>query len=317
MAIIGLVLGIGLGAFTSLDLGDRAAVSEVQSLLRGANNWAVARQASARVRIDPVQGTLVAEGLHPVGTWQFEELPLSGAFDLGGATEGGELDAAGWQGKALSFLRGGPRARVVVPVQRDSAWDLSEGFSVRIRVRREAASGGQVLAIGDALRLEVDDGGRVIAEIRTTMIDELGIERDGGQNRLRTPPGVVPRGEWVELVVDYDRRNLRILADGMLAASLEQTAAVVDLQGSLEFGGGGRPFPGSIDSCLVSVVGAEDRVVLPEGVLLPPDSPKEVRFAPGGGLDRTLHSEPVPLRLLSVDGRERVIHVSLYGTVQQ
>ena len=62
MTLIAVVLGVGLGALATLDLGARASVGVVQRMLRQADNWAVARRAPARVRIDPARGVIRAEG---------------------------------------------------------------------------------------------------------------------------------------------------------------------------------------------------------------------------------------------------------------
>src|SRR5215207_669808 len=67
--LIALLLGVGFGALARIDLGERVALSQVHNVLRSAHNWAIARSAPARVRIDPAAGTVRAEGLAILGTW--------------------------------------------------------------------------------------------------------------------------------------------------------------------------------------------------------------------------------------------------------
>ena len=47
-----------------------------------------------------------------------------------------------------------------------------------------------------------------------------------------------------------------------------------------------------------------------------PGIPSEVAFAPGGGLDRSLHLAPVRIPLAFDDGTLRTVTVNLYGTVE-
>ena len=55
---------------------------------------------------------------------------------------------------------------------------------------------------------------------------------------------------------------------------------------------------------------------LPKNVHFAQGTPTEIRFAPGGGLDRTRHREPVTFALEYEDGRTEPVHVNLYGTVE-
>jgi prepilin-type N-terminal cleavage/methylation domain-containing protein len=89
MSLIALLLGLGLGVFSNLDMGDRVAVSSVHNVIRSAHNTSVAMLAPTRVRIDAKARTLRAEGLQIVGTWHLEGEPLVGAFGLDRTTRRG------------------------------------------------------------------------------------------------------------------------------------------------------------------------------------------------------------------------------------
>ena len=67
MMLVALILGVGLGALAGIDTGSGPAVALVNSSLRSANNWAVARRAPARVTFDAAANTIYAEGLAVIG----------------------------------------------------------------------------------------------------------------------------------------------------------------------------------------------------------------------------------------------------------
>ena len=105
-----------------------------------------------------------------------------------------------------------------------------------------------------------------------------------------------------------------ITADVQVGETYE--GRVMKLQGGMDLGGSSDPFPGSIDNLVISAVGAEETFELPEGIELSPDCPKQVHFAPGGGLERRIHREPVRIPLFFLDGREDFVQINLYGTVE-
>jgi hypothetical protein len=55
---------------------------------------------------------------------------------------------------------------------------------------------------------------------------------------------------------------------------------------------------------------------LPQGARLDPAGPSLVRFAPGGMLDRSIHQEPVRIRILKDDAPEEVVVVQMSGAVE-
>jgi len=316
MGLIALLLGIGLGAVASLDLGAHAAVGLVQNTLRQANNWAVARRAPARVRIDPAQGTIRAEGLDVIGTWHFEKMPPRGAFGLDGNVFGAELVDDGYIGKALTF-RGMPAgARYEVDVRDDPAYNLTTGFQVHCALRPEKVAQGLVLRLGDALGIDVTSGLGLRAFFGAQRYDELGNPRPASKPSLSTPDGVLRPDRWNRVIVSYDRSELIVLVEGIVVARLPEEADVIAVDGPLVLGGGSRPWAGSIDSLVISAVGEEDAVQLPEGSSFAADSPREIAFAAGGGLDRSIHAEPVALYVELGSGERIKVQVNLFGTVE-
>jgi len=325
MALLAVILGIGLGAFSRLDLGDRVAVALVQDALRSAENFAVGRGAPARVRIDPATGAIRSEGMQVVGTFHFEELPVRGAFEIEGANSGGRLVEDGFQGRALSFVGEPSRSKVEIPVQDDTAWILRDGFTLRVALRPHTAGsagsagsahGGPVLALGESAGLETTESGAVRAWIAAETQDESHEPRRGGRIPVETLPLALQDDRWSVVEVQYDRRKLRLFVDGVLAAQVEEVAPVWKLDGPLVISPATQPWSGAVDSLVVACVAAREEVRLPGGVAFAAGTPTEVVFAPGGGLDRSIHREPVRLALDFDDGRKASVLVNLYGTVE-
>lgn len=316
VSLAALVLGMGLGSIASLDLGARSAAGEVQGALRSASNWAVARRAPARVRIERAARRLTIEGQQVIGTWHFESDPPRGAFGLDGELAGAALVDDGFLGRALSFAGRGPNARYQVSVHRSPSFDLGRGFRVQLALRPEEAAPGRVLQIGDVIGIEVGRGLGLDAWFAAVRPDESGAMVGAGKARARSVEGVLRVGEWNRVSVDYDRRALRIEVEGVRVGEVEESAQVAPLAAPLVLGGGDRPWQGAVDSLVVSAVTAEQALELPETTSFSADTPEWIAFAAGGGLDRTLHREPLRFAIEFLDGRRVPILVSLYGGVE-
>ena len=316
MALLALVLGVGLGSIASLDLGRGTAATLVESTLRATGNWAAARRAPARVTIDRENGRLSAEGLSVVGTWQFESLPVRGAFDLLGEAVDVELTDDGFLGRALRLTGAPDDARLEVQVQDDPAYDFREGFRLQVALRPEAGPGGRILRVGDAIAVDGTASGGLVVAFQAQRVDETGRRVPAGLAKLSIDDGALPLGRWSRLLVSYDRRTLSVFVEGVLVGQLSETAEVAPVKNPLVIGGGRIIWSGSVDSLVISAVAVEDQAELPEGTTFGAGTPREIVFAPGGGLDRTVHREPVLVPLVFRDGTTRAIRVNLYGTVE-
>ena len=318
MGLIAMVLGAGLGAFASLDPGQRAAVGIVQDLLRTAHNTAVARRAPARVRIDPATGEMVAEGMLVVGTWHFEDETLSGGDELCGVAVGADevLSEDGWIGRGLDFSSSPRGAGVEVAVQDDPAFDPRLGFAIDLAVRPSGTGAARLLDLGGAVQIEIGSGGSLRASFRRRVADEFGRTVAGGRLAAETPAGSVRPGRWSRLSVQYDRRALRLAVDGVPLATAFAEEQVAALEGPLWIGGGSTPFLGTIDELVVAVVSGEAQGALPSSVRFAEGAPRTIQFAPGGALDPARHREPVRVGIELGDGTVRTVLVSRYGTVE-
>lgn len=319
MSLLSLVMGAGVGMLASLDPGAKAAVGVARNLIRSARNSAVARTAPARVRIDRAHGLLVAEALAVVGTWHFEKGSLAGALGLDGGVFGAEEGTwvgPGYMGEGAVLAQLPPDAGLHFPVQEDPAYDLSDGFAVELAVRRDAVGSARLLSVGRSVLVEAPGDGSLAAYFVPRLEDEMGSPVPGGKVWVRSAPGVLPLGRWARVRLDYDRRRLRAVVDGVVVAAVEEDAPVWPVEDPLILGGGQAAFPGALDCLVISAVSGTERTSLPAGVQLASDAPPQVAFAPGGALDREVHPSPVELGFEYDDGRREVVRVSLYGTVE-
>lgn len=316
IGLIALIMGIGLGAIMRLDTGDRIALPQVQNTLRAARNWAVARNAPARVRLDKVNGTLRAEGLQVLGTWRFESETLDGAFGIDGVLLGGHLDDHGFHGKALSFSGERSPAKVEFPIHLDPASVLHEGFRVACAVRIDPDGGGALLAIDESVGIDVAENGAVTAWFAPEFQNELGERARGGKVSVTSAPGLVRVGRWAEIEVAYDRRELALDVDRVRAVIYREDAPVWNAEGPLVVSPGRQAFAGAIDDLVFATAQAGETVQLPPKIALAKTTPAEIRFVAGGALDRELHKEPIVLTLEHDDGRTQSVRVNFLGTVE-
>lgn len=317
MGLMAVMLGFGVGVIASLDIGTYGASSLVRSALRSAKSWAMSRQAPARVRLDPATGRVAAEGLAVVGTWHFEDNPPKAAFGLDGELIDAELVEQGFVGRALQLredVRGGS---YVSPVQTDPAFDLAGGFHIQVALRPEGTRRARVLQLGQAVKLEVTRGLGLIVTVGTQRYDEeTGREVGAGNAVLTTPEAVLEPDRWNRVLIAYDRTRFAASVEGVEVAHLDEEGEVLPVKSPMIVGGGERPWTGKVDSLVISAVGAQEEVFLPRGVALAADSPREIVFDAGGGLDRGVHAGPVVLSVEFEDGRTEEIRVNMYGTVE-
>lgn len=314
MGLMAMLLGVGVGMLTSLDLGQRAAVGSVQNAIRAARNSALARNAPARVKIDLANSLLESESLAVIGTWHFESERLEGAFGLDGVLRGGVIIDDGFVGKALSFA--GRKAFAEVPVHQDPSFDLALGFAIDCAVRVDEDGGGRLLRIGHSVGVDVTGAREVKAWFVPEVRDSTGALTRGGKLTAESAPNALAKSRWARLHVDYDRRRLLVAIDGIEVARLEANANVWRVEDPLSLSDESSSFPGTLDNLVISAVAASDVLQLPETVRFAAGSATEISFDAGGNLDRERHTAPAKVELEYQDGVRAVVRVGIYGTVE-
>jgi len=313
MLLISILMGAGVGMLAGFHPAQGAASGMLRNLLRSAQSSAAATQSPTVVVIDKQAGVIRVDSLRTVGTWHFEGRRLQGAFGIDGVASADVFTEAGFIGDALSLKTVGKRG-AKIEIFNKSGFDLGDGFLVRCALRRDESGGGQVLDIGAALVLEVNQAGEIRARFSTR---GDGVNENGRSARvsLTSPPGMLSPERWTRIAIRYDRRNFQIEVEGVVVASYAEGARVQPIEGALVLGGGGRSFPGSLDNLVISAQELGAEVLLPEGSSIAA-APDAIHFQAGGGLDRKLHPEPASIELLLEDGSRDFFSVGVYGTAE-
>lgn len=319
MGLIGVIGGIGLGLFASFDPGRRAALGLVQNVLRQAQQSAVARRAPAVVRIDAVNGTLVAEALEVAGTWHFETPALEGGRGIDATPldfPGDFLTTDGYTGSALDFARGTRRSRVLVELADDPLLDPRRGFSLEVALRPAALSAAKIIDVGTVVQLSVRADGGLDGRIVPRRLDDVGREVAGPAVVVRSGPGALQVGRWTRVTIAYDRRELTLSADGVPLVSRGEERDLWNLSGPLLLGDVQQGWQGALDQLVLATVWASEEYTLPPSVRFDARTPKLVRFLAGGSLDPALHAGAVEFGLDFDDGGKDEVVVNLFGTVE-
>jgi len=328
MAVMGVVLGLGLGAFTALRAPDDYALSVVRSTLRAASNQALTRGARTRVVLvregEAEESALVPQVLFTAGTWHFESEALDGAFGVGGTTTNGRIADDGYIGRALSLGLPGSEARF--DVERDPAFDPAEGFVIELAVRasENEEPSGHVLDLGRVVGLDLMPDGAVRGWFAPLFPGGTAPNGDAAINSflfVETPPGVVRPGRWARLRLAYDRQSLSIDVDGRPYERLATDLPVRPVAGLLRLSNAERQgFRGDVDKLVTAFYSSAEAVPLPEDVSFPANAPGEIVFDASGGLDAGAHvtDVEVPVRFLDTNdsSHEARVLVNLQGTVQ-
>jgi|FLOH01.1.fsa_nt_gi prepilin-type N-terminal cleavage/methylation domain-containing protein len=327
MMILSIVLGLGVGALSGLEVPSGQTVGLVRSALRAAATQAVSHEATCSVAFHREQGIMYPAELRVVGTWHFEDSSLVGAFGLNGLGTGVRVIDEGFIGKALSFAQSGSQA--LFAIEQDPAFDLSEGFVVEIAVKDPEGKGGRVLHIGHMVGIDLTPEGAVRGWFAPDFSESslLGsvpskVLTDSSANRathlfVETESGAVFPDEWVRLRLEYDRSKLSLSIDGAPMSVLECEAPVRELVGVLGLSTTDRDgFRGEVDKLVVAAVSALEPIQLDDGAIFQSKTPKRVVFHGGGGLDPTVHSGPVEVGVEFVDGTTKTITVGILGTVE-
>jgi len=317
MFLLAMIVGGGLGFFSSLDFGKRQAAGLVRNVLRSAQNTAIASAAPARVRIDKVRNALWAESLATVGTYHFEDQSILG-FGPAGTAEPEHFDRRGFVGSCFRPA-GQLRAKAEIPLERDPACDFTHGFALECALFRETENGGRVFWLGASeaptLALDLSKAGALRARMRTR-VGNADSDQPGGSVILQSEPDLVPVGRWVKVRMRYDRARFELLLDGALVDSVEEEGFVWRVDAPLVLSDAALPFPGRIDNLVIAAMVVGDPSMLPESVRFAPDVPLVVQFAASGGIDRERHRDPPRIALDFKDGSRETVTVGLYGTVE-
>lgn len=297
MTIVGIVFGLGLGAVSTMDPGRGADTDLVRGALRSARASAVAERhpAALEVLIDPEtqRPSLRVRRMRTLGTWHFERPDGRGTSGLNAEPiKGARQVDDGYLGRALGLFGRARDARAEIALHTLSRFDVRDGFSFDLFVRREGDAGGTILRLGrnePICGLEATDRGGLLAWVAPLYEDSSGREVPGGREDLRLPEGSVVAGRWTRLTFMYDGAHLRLLVDGFLAGAVACRGPLHRLEEPLVLGGEPAPFPGTLDNLVMRGVDVSDPLPLSESAVWPEDVPRVIQFDADGSLDPLVH----------------------------
>ncbi|MFP4055729.1 MAG: LamG-like jellyroll fold domain-containing protein [Candidatus Brocadiia bacterium] len=346
MGLIVLLLLVGVGLYYRINRGFalRAAVSGIESALRGARAFAVHERGRTVVVLEPEpQGAfdppverIYALGKRTVSYWhfeseQFEGTTLAGALGQEGTLEGGATHAPGKIGDAL--LLDGSSAHV--SVQSPYLDQIREGVTAEAYVRPDPLdlSAGAVLPVASK---RADGGSQAFAlALRYSPSDtqdlfrlEGSVTTENGAIQDHTA-AVVHAGRWTHVGLAYDREGPGIVltVDGReleLAAGATGSGRLVPNTAPLRIGRDGADhFQGRIDELKVAALVAGEVYEFPKNTEVRVDTGTVDGLRPGvyfddqGKLDPRAHGRIVRFRVESrTDQLRRVVQVNWLGGVE-
>ncbi len=318
LSVMGILLGIGVGAFRRSIPRREIARNQLLDALRRARLFAVAEQSPATVHlVEPLeQGdwpriTTVGEIL--VGNWHLEGDDSTG-FPGPWVADNGQVLERGLLGKAV-HLSGELPSRIDLFTY--SSFDSVHGFAAEMFVQLDDLRERLLLSKGRSFQWSVSDEGFLKLRVTVKMPSKEDPARlEEAFQELRTESAVAPAGRWTKVKAVFDGMSLSMSCDDAAVAELYLPAAgslVIDPQADLVIGGLKHAFGGAVDEVRYGVFVAETSEAL-VGMRLA-GTLSMVRFAAGGGLDPLFHSGPANLGLETEEGAPLWVSVGLLGDV--
>lgn len=313
LAILGTLLGIGVGVFRGLVAPDRVAASQVQDALFAAQLMAQREQAPAVVVVDPESSLVVARGLRAVGNWHFED-DLGTGWPVAATHEPEHLDPLGSLGYGLSLRDDGVLTISGLP----STADAPLGFAIDVELwpARDPRP-MTLLARKGVWDLTLDRNDRLVVTLLLARDDssepeEVAIVVD---EPIRWPH------RFVRLAVQFDGTTLSATLDGARLGDDTRFPAprrlVVPAAGApLYSGNGPTAYVGRLDELrLLSVVEAEARELPVEVELI--GERRELHLDPRGRLDPAHHEQAVTIGLRHGDPPRRTdVEFGRWGAIR-
>ncbi|MEQ8762688.1 MAG: LamG-like jellyroll fold domain-containing protein [Planctomycetota bacterium] len=316
MAMIALLLGVGVGAVTSLDLGKTTALSQIKNTVRATRTFAIAESVPSLIVLEPSADPqrVFGVGLKTVGNWQFEDDVTTGAFERHGTLAGAVIDDDGKIGRCVRVGGNG-----VVLCGSPPAFDAVDGVGIEAWIRPDSISGGVIAAKGEAYSFELGAEGELAARIKLVKA------RRGGQiistsdiEAISEGPAIAP-GRWSKVSMIYDRFRLRLFVDGREVASVAEQEGLEmapEPEAPFTVGGEAGSMVGRIDAVRLALAVRGDDGPIPQSVTLLGND-RQVHLDARGNLDPEFHTEPVDIDLRLKTGAMRHLRIGWMGTISE
>ncbi len=309
MAIVGALLGLGVGAFSNLGRADRQATGQLKDALRAARLFALRSSAPASVIVDPVRGEVVGTGLLPVGNWHFEDDAGTG-WPVPARHGPGALERRGVIGSALRLTRDDTLVIGGLP----SSFDSPHGFGVDVALRPESDVRPLVLLQREgSWRLRLDEEDRLEVSLWFAATPQP-LEFRQSFDLTLSPE------RYTQVSLNCDGRTLSLSLDGRRVVQdtrFDPPRKVhVPAGALLDCGTEVDRFRGWIDELRISSVIEGDHAPLPAEISLQ-GGPRVLRLDEFGHLDPAWHREPELIEFRVGDsGPLTHVELGLLGSVR-
>ncbi|MBI3817720.1 MAG: prepilin-type N-terminal cleavage/methylation domain-containing protein [Planctomycetes bacterium] len=323
MAILGILMGIGVGVFGKLNVAKFGAVSLVRNALRASREAAIASGLPVTVVCSAPDLKLYDLSVKPFGHWQFEDAAdgkttktnttSKGAFELEAHLNGATVGSDGRVGGALYLNKAGDHA--ISDLGGNAVYVFSNGVAVEADVYIDKPVSGNLLKRSNQFRLSISADGSVEAEVQLAE-DETPEGKPAGSLLATSAPGVVLERQWARVGFVYDRVALVLYVDGIPLATrfTKGREPVARDRAPLEFGDKSGRFMGRLDGVKLGFVSPGEGVKLPKDVSFDFTGELSVHFLPDGRLDPAWHPSPVSVPLLFPENVKKIVTVGVYGT---
>ena len=319
LCIIGVLMGIAIGAFRHSIPAQALARNAVVDSLRQAKLFAMQENATALVRLDVPAGeipSVTAIGKKTVATWHLEGEELSG-FPIDAHGEGYVEEPAGAVGKAVRLAASGT---AWLDFGISPSFDSPFGCACEFFLESDAPRNLPLLTKGKGFLLKSESDGSLKLTVRVKDHDEKGDPKETFRT-VDTGRAVLASGRFVKIAAGYDGLALRLVVDDVVVAEtplVKPLAFAFDREAPLLFGSYEQPAGVAVDELKWAIY---DGVARDLSDMELNDPLTFVRFAPDGSLDPQFHSGPVELCLRAVSvppeppGPESWVRVGMLGDI--
>jgi hypothetical protein len=324
ISIIALLMGIGVGVFSKLNISKYAAVGIVRNALRSARESAMASGAPVTLVCDGDEQKMFDLSASPVAQFQFEDFydggtqtsQTVGAFDLRAQLNGAQVGAGGRNSGCLILNKPGSYASA--ELGGNAEYVFSGGLAAEVDVYIQRTGNYQILRRQKQFHIATASDGSVEAEVSLAE-NESPEAKPVGTILVTSAPNTIVPETWHHVGFIYDRVTLTLHVDGIpVAMKLSKSGdPVVRDKSALEMGDRKGAFLGRLDGVKLSAVVPGEGIALPKDVKFGfPNVKLAVHFLSDGRLDPNWHRSPVAVPLEFPENVKKQVVVGVYGTAR-
>ncbi|MFN0206711.1 MAG: prepilin-type N-terminal cleavage/methylation domain-containing protein [Planctomycetota bacterium] len=324
MSIMAVLMGIGIGVFSKLNVSKYGAVGIVRNALRSARESAMGSGMPVTLVCDPQEKKMYDLSVAPFAHFQFEDfndgstgtMTTLGAFDIKAQLNGAMVAAGGRVSGGLFLNKKGAYASASLGANADYAF--TNGLAADADVYAEELSNCSVIKRTKQFHIGITADGA--AEAQVSLAEDVGPDaKPAGTLVAISAPGLLVAKRWHRIGFIYDRVSLTLHIDGVTVATKISKAGepVVRDNSPLEMGNQKVTFRGRLDGVKLGAVAPGDGIPLPREVSFGFQNIKlAVHFLPDGRLDPNWHKSPIVIPLDFPENVKKTITVGVYGTAR-